>query len=74
MNPEMGWWGLSGGVPGADPTMPDEMEYEASNAVGYVDRKSPLSNLATKILFEDTDAVALCFLLTCSSSADVIAC
>lgn len=35
MNPEMGWWGLSGGVPGADPTMPDEMEYEASNAVGY---------------------------------------
>ena len=34
----------------------------------YVDRKS----LATKNLLEVTDAVALCFLLTCSSSDDVI--
>ena len=36
----------------------------------YVGRKSPL---ATKNLLKVTDAVALCFLLTCSSSDDVIA-
>ena len=35
MNPELGWWGLTGGGESFGSTLPDELEYMASSAVGY---------------------------------------